>query len=231
MFFSPTNSEIAKSLAISWSQIETPKHNSTVRVNTKNGSSYTFDYTDLSGIFDAVRNVFKENGIAIMQNSYTEEGHNGLLACVETMFLHSSGEWAKSAPLKFQVATSMQDFGGQITYMKRYSLSAMLGIATEKDDDANGASGNTYEYANRSNGPSNNSKIPMPKDATEAGQIKISFGKHKGKTLKEIYKEAPDYLKWLIEQEKTDPAIVEGVSLMQVAIAQAEAKRKMEQGG
>src|SRR5690606_1605678 len=35
--------------------------------------------------------------------------------------------------------------GGQVTYMKRYSLSALLGIATESDDDANGASGNTYQ--------------------------------------------------------------------------------------
>src|SRR5690625_3443806 len=61
------------------------------------------------------------------------------------MLFHSSGEWMQSDPLKMPANPSIQDMGGQITYMKRYSLSALLGIATEKDDDANGASGNEYQ--------------------------------------------------------------------------------------
>ncbi len=84
------------------------------------------------------------------------------MACVETIFLHESGEYVKSYPLKFPAANSMQDFGGQITYMKRYSLSAMLGLATEKDDDANGARGNDYQYMNQAPPkPPNNSGQPQ----------------------------------------------------------------------
>lgn len=232
MVFSEKNTEISAALAKSWSQIETPKHNATVKVTTKNGGSYSFDYTDLNGIFEAVREVYKEHGIAIVQNSYTEVTPNGLLACVETMFLHSSGEWVKSYPIKFAAAQSMQDFGGQITYMKRYSLSAMLGIATEKDDDANGASGNTYDYSSRGGGGSSQrSSIPMPKDANEASKIVINFGKkHPGKTLRQIWQEDRGYIKWLQESEKTDPAIKEGIGLIQVAVAQQQAQQKMEQG-
>lgn len=228
MLFSEKNTEISTSVAKAWSQIETPKHNATVKVSTKNGGSYSFDYTDLNGIFDAVREVYKEHGIAIIQNSYTEVTPNGLLACVETMFLHTSGEWVKSLPLKFPAATGMQDFGGQITYMKRYSLSAMLGIATEKDDDANGASGNTYDYSSRGGGqrPSN----PAPKDAKEAGAIILSFGKHKGKSLSQLWREDLQYVMWLLENEKTDLVIKEAIGMMQVAAAQKTAQQKMEQG-
>jgi uncharacterized protein (DUF3820 family) len=41
----------------------------------------------------------------------------------------------------------------------------------------------------------------------DAMNIKLTFGKHKGKTLKEINEEAPDYIEWLSKGDKTDPAI------------------------
>lgn len=228
MIFSPENTNIAAALAKSWGELETPKHNVTVEVTTKKGSRYSFQYTDLNGIFEAARKVFKENNVSIIQNSYTELTECGPLACVETMFLHSSGEWVKSSPLKFPAATGMQDFGGQITYMKRYSLSAMLGIATEKDDDANGASGNTYDYSNRQQ-TGNNKNIPIPKNAQEAGAITLTFGKHQGKTLKQIWREDMAYIQWLANSEKTDEAIREGIGMMQVAAAQQQAQQKMQQ--
>ncbi|WP_052344237.1 ERF family protein [Bacillus ndiopicus] len=146
MIFSESNSNIAAALAKSWAAIRTPKHNKTVKVTTRSGSSYTFEYTDFAGILDAVRSIFIENKLTIMQNSYTQMEHDKVFACVETIILHESGEFAKSYPLKFLAAQNMQDFGGQITYMKRYSLASALGIATEKDDDANGMSGNDYQY-------------------------------------------------------------------------------------
>ncbi|MFJ3386291.1 ERF family protein [Lysinibacillus sp. NPDC086135] len=225
MIFSQENTNIATALAKSWGELETPKHNANVKVSLKSGGSYSFDYTDLNGIFEAARKVFKENGISVLQNSYTESTERGPLACVETMFLHSSGEWVKSLPLKFPAATGMQDFGGQITYMKRYSLSAMLGIATEKDDDATGASGNTYDYSNRQQ-HSNNNNLPMPTNAQEAGAITLTFGKHKGKTLGQLWREDKSYIQWLMENEKTDVAIKEGIGMMQVAAAQQQAQQQ-----
>lgn len=149
MIFSETNKEIAAALAKSWAEIENPKHNKTVQVKTKSGGQYTFDYADLGTIFDEAKRVFKENGISVLQNAYTEIVEGNLMIAVETMLLHSSGEWVKSQPLKMPSSMNMQDMGGQITYMKRYSLSAMLGIASESDDDANGASGNTFKLSDK----------------------------------------------------------------------------------
>lgn len=123
-----------------------------------------FSYTDLDGIFEAIKNVFRENKIAVIQNAHTDFDENGTAyVSVETTLLHESGEWVKSEPLKVIANQGMQDLGGQITYMKRYSLSAMLGIATEKDDDANGASGNSVEF-----------KDKQPKKLTEP-QVKRLF--------------------------------------------------------
>lgn len=146
MIFSETNAKIAPALVKSWSELETPKHNTSVKVTMKSGGTYKFEYTDLNGILNEARRVFKDNGISIIQNSFTEISDGAKFASIETMLLHTSGEYVKSEKLRFPAAASMQDFGGQLTYMKRYSLSAMLGIATEKDDDANGASGNQYDY-------------------------------------------------------------------------------------
>lgn len=144
MIFSESNAKIAAAMAKAWAELENPKHNTNVKVKMKNGGTYTFDYTDLGGIFDEAKRVYKENGLTIIQNAFTSVVDGKSLVSVETMILHSSGEYVKSEPLQMIANPSIQDMGGQITYMKRYSLSAMLGIATEKDDDANGASGNDY---------------------------------------------------------------------------------------
>lgn len=145
MIFSESNAKIAPALVKSWGEMESPKHNTSVKVTTKNGGSYTFEYTDLGGILDEAKRVLKDNGISIIQNASTSKQDGLLIVSVETLLLHSSGEWVKSDPLQVPASPGIQDMGGQITYMKRYSLSAMLGLSTEKDDDANGASGNTYE--------------------------------------------------------------------------------------
>lgn len=50
--------------------------------------------------------------------------------------------------------------------------------------------------------------------AKEAAQIKLTFGKHKGKTLKEIYQAHPDYLEWLLKQDRTDAVIKKAIHLM-----------------
>ena len=40
--------------------------------------------------------------------------------------------------------------------------------------------------------------------AEEAVNVKVTFGKHKGKTLGEIYSQAPDYVQWLAQNARND---------------------------
>lgn len=151
MIFSESNQSISKALVAAWGSIETPKHNTNVVVRKRDGGTYEFSYTDLEGIFDTLKSVYKETQIAVLQTPKTFFQDGSLVLSVETMLLHESGEWVKSEPLSVLASNNMQDLGGQITYMKRYSLSAISGISTEKDDDANGVSGNQVEYKNHPN--------------------------------------------------------------------------------
>lgn len=148
MRFSEENKQIATALAKAWAKIENPKFNKKVTVRTKNGGKYDFEYTDLNGVLEVARPVFREQKISIHQDAFTEDYNGRLMVIVETTFLHESGEWMCTSPLRYPVEKSMQDVGGQITYMKRYSLSAALGIGTEADDDGNAASGNQVQYHN-----------------------------------------------------------------------------------
>jgi uncharacterized protein (DUF3820 family) len=64
--------------------------------------------------------------------------------------------------------------------------------------------------------------------AQDAAKIKLTFGKYKGKTLKEIYKAQPDYLEWLLKQDRTEPVIKKAIELMFEAVRQ-QAQQKQEQ--
>lgn len=93
-------------------------------------------YADLAEILNTVRPVFALNGLSVTQCPSFEAG----IVSVETILMHSSGQWMSStisAPVSKQDA---QGVGSAITYCRRYSLASVAGIAQE-DDDANSAVG------------------------------------------------------------------------------------------
>ncbi len=103
--------------------------------------SYSFAYADLSSVIDAVRGALSDNGIAVVQGTAT--GPEGVT--VETRLVHASGEWIESAITMRVEGNRPQNIGSAITYARRYGLSAMVGISSEEDDDANAAEGNHRE--------------------------------------------------------------------------------------
>jgi len=48
----------------------------------------------------------------------------------------------------------------------------------------------------------------------DAAAIKLTFGKHKGKTLKELYISDKSYLDWLSKQDRTDAVIKKAIAIM-----------------
>lgn len=99
-------------------------------------------YADLSEVLNTIRPVLSKHGLAIVQMPSFAEG----VAHVETMLMHSSGEWlaeVASAPVSKQDA---QGVGSAITYLRRYSAAAFAAIAQE-DDDANASVGGKKQPA------------------------------------------------------------------------------------
>ena len=93
-------------------------------------------YADLASVVEAIRSAFAANGLSYIQ---TVEPSQADEVRVETMILHTSGEWISCGVLALPVSkVDAQGYGSALTYARRYSLSAAVGVAPE-DDDGNAA--------------------------------------------------------------------------------------------
>lgn len=91
-------------------------------------------YASLASIMRAVQPHLGEAGIAIVQCPRTE----GKEVVLTTRLIHASGEEIEAelrAPIPGDTRNPVQAMAGTLTYLRRYSLVAMLGVATGEDDD------------------------------------------------------------------------------------------------
>lgn len=89
-------------------------------------------YADIAAVFEAIRKILPKHGLAVSQMILPTEGK----AHVRTLLMHESGEWiAGECLLPPDRAGGPQGMGSAITYARRYSLSALLGVVSEDDDD------------------------------------------------------------------------------------------------
>lgn len=93
-------------------------------------------YADLGSVFDACRDALAENGLSVVQMPVSDEP--GYIA-LETMLLHASGEFISSRARVRLQKDDPQGAGSGLTYLRRYSLSAALGVVSD-DDDGHAAS-------------------------------------------------------------------------------------------
>ena len=110
-----------------------------VKVIHKATQGYGYSYTDLPKIFSEINPLMKKHGLGFTQLINTNEGHNYLV----TMLFHvESGEVLESSTLvpivQLKGMNEYQCFGSGITYFRRYCLSSILGLVTDKDTDASG---------------------------------------------------------------------------------------------
>lgn len=90
---------------------------------------YKSKYADLASVVDAARPLAK-HGIATVQVPFSENGEIG----VTTILGHDSGEWISGRLSVKPLKLDPQGAGSVLTYLRRYSLAAMAGIAPEDDD-------------------------------------------------------------------------------------------------
>jgi hypothetical protein len=106
-----------------------------VEVIHKGSQGYGYSYADLPAIFEKINPLLKKHGLGFTQ---LIEGQD-----LKTIVFHSeSGEVLESQTTIPVVAlkgmNDYQSFGSGVTYYRRYALSAMLGLVTDKDTDASG---------------------------------------------------------------------------------------------
>jgi hypothetical protein len=108
----------------------TKTHTAKVK-SERTSTTYTYTYADLADVIDGVREALSANDIAFVQ--IPTIGHKSGMVLV-TRIMHKSGEWIEGEyPMNWM--QKPQEQGALLTYARRYSLSAMLGVASEEDSD------------------------------------------------------------------------------------------------
>ena len=94
---------------------------------TADTGKFKYSYADLGDIADKVLPVLHENKFALIQG-FRDGG-------LFTKLLHASGGEIDFGTLPVSNNPDPQKVGSAITYMRRYSLCAALGIVADDDDD------------------------------------------------------------------------------------------------
>lgn len=165
----------------------------------KNKDGYGYKYTELSEI----HNYLEKNGMKYYQETETNpiNGQDYILT-----YRYIDGKWEEKPKRGCKVVDATlsgiknpaQEQGSALTYARRYSLLMAFGLATEDDDAASLTRPQKEEITTRE----------------QAEQYKITFGKHAGKTIKELVETEKDYCNWLYNNENTDPIIKKCLNLM-----------------
>ena len=107
-----------------------------VPVILKETTGFGYKYADLPAVFEVINPLMKKHGLGFYQAVNDTS--------VKTVVFHvESGESIESAtsiPQGVQLAkmNQFQVLGSAITYIRRYALSSLLGLVTDKDTDAGG---------------------------------------------------------------------------------------------
>ena len=109
-------------------------------------------YVTLAGLLEAVMPALSANGIHIWQAPVDD--------CLLTVVTHESGESVEYRS-KMPVPKDAQQLGSFLTYLRRYTISGLIGIAGDIDDDAEAA---MPSRSNRGGGPKVVAVNPSPRD-------------------------------------------------------------------
>lgn len=97
---------------------------------TADTGKYKYSYPDFAAVVEQNRALLAKHGVAAIQTPATpESGLTGIC----TMLVHSSGEWILLDPVMVPAGDTAQDFGGAISYARRYSYFAALGLVAHDD--------------------------------------------------------------------------------------------------
>jgi hypothetical protein len=113
-------------------------------------------YADLASIIKASRPFLAKNGLAVIQRIVTND--KGALY-MHTRLCHASGQWMESRMPINPIKQDIQSLGSHITYLKRYTYAAIVGVVASGDDDDGETAMNRTAVSNNNVTPINSSTI------------------------------------------------------------------------
>lgn len=128
--------EISKALAKFQSEVKQP-------LKDADNPFFKSKYVPLESVVESITDIAPNHGLSFVQWALNDE--NGRVG-VATMVMHETGEFIEFDPVFMNAEKNTpQGAGSLITYLKRYSLSAVFGITSDQDDDGNESSGNNQQ--------------------------------------------------------------------------------------
>ena len=154
-----------------------------------NNNHFNRRYADLASVWDACRDALTANGLAVVQSASNMDGG----VRVSSMLAHVSGQWIADDLIVPVRDAGPQALGSAITYGRRYSLAALVGVAPE-DDDAEAAEARTKPEPVKPSKPENY-ELWLTQDQVVATKSGLE-------ALQVHFKAAPaECRKWAVEQD------------------------------
>ena len=153
-------------------------------------------FASLPGTVEDIRPVLAKHGLAIVQGATVPETTEGVLVGfgVETVIVHSSGEWLSTIVYVPMEKPTAQGAGSGLTYGRRYGLQAALCLVAD-DDDGETASNHPQRPRAAASRPaparstpeagSGSPAAPTPSSDAVRGKV-MPFGRNKGTLLTEM---------------------------------------------
>lgn len=180
--------ELAKALASFHSELKQP-------AKDKANPFFKSKYVPLENVVEAITAIAPKFGLSFVQYPINQDNKVGIV----TVLMHASGEFIETEPVFAQPAKNdAQAVGSVITYLKRYSLSAVFGITSDEDDDGNRA---TYGNSNPNQQKSSYGNAPNVKPKPQPNHSQTLKEKIKAVSVKngvqaeQVYKSAAAHLK------------------------------------
>ena len=147
----------------------------------KDSKGHGYSYSDLATVIEEAKKVLPKHGLSftqlVGQTNKTESISDEVVAfetvSVTTILLHSSGQFISSEGSiripEMRGVNDTQKAGAALSYLRRYSLQAILGMASE-DNDASSATGDDKKSFSEKKSASNEAVV-----ATDKKPVTASF--------------------------------------------------------
>lgn len=164
--------------------------------STAGAGNFKYFYAELPDVCDFIRPILAECALAFSHTVERIGENDNRMVCT---LIHESGAYTESCcPLVGPYMADMQKLGSAMTYGRRYTLLAVLGLATEDDDGKQASEPPKGERSpSKAQGGQSNSSLPKYDNLSE-------------KQVKRLYAIAKKH-KWGKEEIKGFCEITQGV--------------------
>jgi hypothetical protein len=132
-------------------------------------------YADLAAVLEVAKPALAKHGLALTQFPGEGEG----TVTMSTLLLHESGEWILLPPASIPLqANTAHGYGSAISYLRRYTTQAALGISIGllDDDDGNEATAQAPKARKKAKSPQPGKAAFDPKEVERFAEAKTNQG-------------------------------------------------------